>query len=59
MQPPYVDPSEHTINMGGADYCSEIIETDRVSTFTGLDDYDTLFAARHGKRGIGPSSQNG
>ena len=46
---PYVDPSEHTFNMGGTDYHSEITETDRVSTFTGLDDYDTLFAARHGR----------
>ena len=46
---PYVDPSEHTINIGGTDYHSEITETDRVSTFTGLDDYDTLFAARHGR----------
>ena len=41
---PYVDPSEHTVNMGGTDYHSEITETDKVSTFTGLDDYDTLFA---------------
>ena len=46
---PYVDPPEHTINIGGTDYHSEITETDRVSTFTGLDDYDTLFAARHGR----------
>ena len=45
----YVDPSEHTINIGGTDYHSEITETDRVSTFMGLDDYDTLFAARHGR----------
>ena len=46
---PYVDPSEHTVNIGGTDYHSEITETDRVSTFTGLDDYDTLFAAKHGR----------
>ena len=46
---PYVDPSEHTVTIGGTDYHSEITETDRVSTFTGLDDYDTLFAARHGR----------
>ena len=39
---PYVDPSEHTVNIGGTDYHSEITETDRVSTFTGFDDYDTL-----------------
>ena len=46
---PYRIPSEHTINIGGIDYHSEITETDRVSTFMGLDDYDTLFAARHGR----------
>ena len=51
---PYVDPSEHTINMGGTDYCSEITEMDRVSTFTGLDDYDTLFVTRHGKGALDP-----
>ena len=51
---PYVDPSEHTINMGGTDYHSEITETDRVLTFTGLDDYDTLFAARHGRGALDP-----
>ena len=51
---PYVDPSEHTVNMGGTDYHSEITETDRVSTFTGLDDYDTLFAARHGRGALDP-----
>ena len=46
---PYRIPSEHTVNIGGIDYHSEITETDRVSTFMGLDDYDTLFAARHGR----------
>ena len=51
---PYVDPSEHAINIGGTDYHSEITETDRVSTFTGLDDYDTLFAARHGRGALDP-----
>ena len=51
---PYVDSSEHTINIGGTDYHSEITETDRVSTFTGLDDYDTLFAARHGRGALDP-----
>ena len=49
---PYVDPSEHTVKIGGTDYHSEITETDRVSTFTGLDDYDTMFAARHGRGAI-------
>ena len=37
----YVEPSINT-------------ETDRVSTFTGLDDYDTLFAARHGRGALDP-----
>ena len=47
---PYVDPSEHTVNIGGTDYHSEITETDRVW----LDDYDTLFAARHGRGALDP-----
>ena len=51
---PYIKPSEHMINIGGTDYHSEITETDRVSTFTGLDDYDTLFAARHGRGVLDP-----
>ena len=51
---PYVEPSEHTINIGGTDYHSEITEMDRVSTFTGLDDYDTLFAAKHGRGALDP-----
>ena len=51
---PYVDPSEHTVNIGGTDYHSEITETDRVSTLMGLDDYDTLFAARHGRGALDP-----
>ena len=51
---PYVDPSEHTVNIGGTDYHSEITATDRVSTYTGLDDYDTLFAARHGRGTLDP-----
>ena len=51
---PYVEPSEHTLNIGGIDYHSEVTETDRVSTFTGLDDYDALFAARHGRGALDP-----
>ena len=47
--PPYGIPSDYTINIRGIDYHSEITETDRMSTFTGLDDYDTLFAAKHGR----------
>ena len=51
---PNIEPSEHAINIGGTDYHSEITEMDRVSTFTGLDDYDTLFAARHGRGALDP-----
>ena len=51
---PYIEPSEHTINIGGTDYHFEITETDKVSTFTGLDDYDTLCAARHGRGALDP-----
>ena len=51
---PYRIPSQHTVNLGGIDYHSEITETDRVSTFMGLDDYDTLFAARHGRGALAP-----
>ena len=55
----YVDLSERTINIGGTDYHSEITETDRVSTFAGLDDYDTLFAARHGRGALDPIPRAG
>ena len=51
---PYVDPSEHTINIGGTEYHPEITDTDKVSTYAGLDDYDTLFAARHGRGTLDP-----
>ena len=52
--PPYLDPSEHTINVGGTDYHPDISETDNITTYTGLDDYDTLFAARHGRGALDP-----
>ena len=51
---PYVDPSAHTVSIGGTDYHSEITETDRVSTFTGLDDYDTLLSTRYGRGALDP-----
>ena len=51
---PYVDPSKHTVNIGGTDYHPDITETDRVSTYTGLDDYDTLFTARHDRGALYP-----
>ena len=52
--PPYVNPSEQTINIGGTDYHPDISETDKVTTYMGLDDYDTLFAARHGRGALDP-----
>ena len=52
--PPYVNPWEQTINIGGTDYHPNASEADRVSTYTGLDDYDTLFAARHGRGALDP-----
>ena len=52
--PPYVNPLEQTINIGGTDYHSNASEADRVSTYAGLDNYDTLFAARHGRGALDP-----
>ena len=52
--PPYVNPWEQTVNIGGTDYHPNTSETDKVSTYTGLDDYDTLFAARHGRGALDP-----
>ena len=34
---------------GGIEYSSEVFEQERLSTYTGLDDSDTLFEARHGR----------
>ena len=36
------------ITPGGIEYHPIVLESDRLSTYTGLDDYDTLFEARHG-----------
>ena len=52
--PPYVNPLEQTINIGGTDYHPNASETDRISTYTGLDNYDTMFAARHGRGALDP-----
>ena len=47
--PPWqVNPWETTELPGGLGYHPVVSEVDRVSTYTGLDDYDTLFEARHG-----------
>ena len=42
--PPYVNPWEKIERPGGTDYHPDASETDKVSTYMGLDDYDTLFA---------------
>ena len=52
--PPYVNLLEQTINIGGTGYHPNTSETDRVSSYTGLDDYDTLLAARHGRGTLDP-----
>ena len=44
-----MNPWETTVLPGGIGYHPIVLETDRVSTYTGLDDYDTLFEARHGR----------
>ena len=36
----------------GIEYNPEVFEQDRLSTYSGLDDYDTLFEARHGRGAI-------
>ena len=51
---PNMEPPGHTINKGGTEYHLEITETDKVSTFTGLDDYDALFAVKHGRGVLNP-----
>ena len=52
--PPNVNPFEQTTNKSGTDYHSNAFQIDKVSTYTGLDDYDTLFAARHGRGALEP-----
>ena len=52
--PPYVNTWEKTVNLGGIVYHPNTSETDKVSTYTRLDDYDTLFAARHGRGALDP-----
>ena len=36
----------------GIEYKTGVFEQDRLSTYTGLNDYDTLFEARHGRGAI-------
>ena len=37
---------------GGIEYNPEVFEQDRISTYTGFDDYDTLFEVRHSRGAI-------
>ena len=37
---------------GSIEYNPEIFEQERLSTYTGLDDYDTLFETRHGRGAV-------
>ena len=49
IPPQQVNPWDTTELPGGIGYHPVVSEVDRVSTYTGLDDYDTLFEARHGR----------
>ena len=51
QMPPHCANSDVFPNLpsGGIEYNPEIFEQERLSTYTGLDDYDTLFEARHGR----------
>ena len=48
-----MNPWETTELLGGLGYYPVVSEIDRVSTYTGLDDYDTLFEAKHGRGALG------
>ena len=50
MPPCSVNLSEAAyIPPGAIEYHPVVSESDRLSSYTGLDDYDTLFEARHGR----------
>ena len=49
VPPCYVNPWETTELPGDIGYHPDVLDVDRVSTYTGLDDYDTFFEARHGR----------
>ena len=49
IPPRQVNPWETTELPGGIGCHPVVTEIDRVSTYAGLDDYDTLFEARHGR----------
>ena len=50
IPPHHADKGEIShIPPGGMEYHPVVTEPDRLSTYSGLDDYDTLFKARHGR----------
>ena len=50
MPPHHVDLNETAnIPSGGIKYHPVVTESDRLSTYMGLDDYDTICEARHGR----------
>ena len=49
IPPHQVNIKEISEKPGGIGYHSVATESDRLSVYTGLDDYDTLFEARHGR----------
>ena len=49
IPPQQVNPWETTELLGGLGYHPVVSEIDKISTYTGLDDYDTVFEARHGR----------
>ena len=56
--PSYVNPWEKTIRPGGTDFHPNTSEIGRVSTYTGLDNYDALFATIHGRGVLDQVSYN-
>ena len=54
-----VNPWETTELPGGIGYYPVVSEVDRVSTYTGLDDYDTLLEARHGRGALDHAPRKG
>ena len=53
MQDQWLNPWETIELQGGIGYHPAVLEIDRASTFTKLDDYDTMFEARHGRGALG------
>ena len=47
------------LHSGGIEHHPAVSELDRLSTYTGLDDYDTLFEARHGRGALDNMPKSG